>query len=213
MTVYPPEIYDGAQFTLRYDQCVSRIPVFYSYEDENNNTVDLPFGFAAALKIAVDNGSIDPSKYPLMFADIDWIIKRLELKDYFKELSAETPDAWIMLCMRRWAEVLDKYEPVLTMEGNLNIANPDNDSKTIAYGHTINGQVQDTPYGQLDASSDYVSGKTAEQHAGTDVITERTELDAEILSRFRQKWEPTINVLVDEFDNLFIRITGGDFIA
>ena len=211
--VYPPEIYDGAQFTLIYDQCQQRIPVYYSYEDENNNNVDLPFGFAAALKIAVDDGIIDPSKYPLMFTNIDWIIKRLELKDCFKELSAETPDAWNMLCMRRWSEVLDKYEPILKMEAGVDVSNPDRDSRTIEYGHIIDGQVQDTPYGQLDASSDYVSGKTAEQHSGKDIITERTELDADILSRFRQKWDATINVLVDEFDNLFIRITGGDFIA
>ena len=119
------------------------------------------------------------------------------------------------LCMQLISEIAEKYEDVLTMQAStgFDVTNPDKESRIIEYGHVINGQVQDTPYGQLDDTSDYVSGKTAEQHSGQDSIKERNELDAEILSRFRKEWETTAKRLVEEFDVLFIRITGADFVA
>ena len=216
MTVYPPEIYDGAQFTVRYDQCQQRITDYYHYDDDNGNTITLPFGFGCALKMAVDENFINPGNYPVFFTDyVDTVIDNLELRDFCKELSAETPDAWMQFCMRRWCEVIRKWEPILTMQGTtgFDVSNPNKESRIIEYGHTIDGSVQDTPYGQLDDTSDYVSGRTHETHSGEDKIHERNELDAEILMDLRRKWEDSINLLVEEFDVLFIRITGGDFIA
>ena len=64
-----------------------------------------------------------------------------------------------------------------------------------------------------DSTSDYVTGKTAEQHSGEDKIHERNELDADILLDFRRKWDTTMNKMVEEFDVLFVRITGAGFVA
>lgn len=221
--VLPPEIYTGAQFTIRYDQAATRIPDYYEWDTEeddgNGGTVtvhhSLPFGFEAAFTKAVNTGLIEPSDIPYFIASLPQIGKRLVLRDRFKELSAETPDAWNMLCMQRWCEVAEKYEDVLAMEAatGFDVTNPSKESRIIEYGHIINGQVQDTPYGQLDDTSDYVSGKTAEQHSGEDRIHERNELDAEILMDFRRKWDTTVNKIVEEFDVLFIRITGAGFVA
>ena len=221
--VLPPEIYTGAQFTIRYDQAQTRIPDYYEWDTEeddgNGGTVtvhhSLPFGFEAAFQKAVDMGLIVPLDIPYFIASLPQIGKRLVLRDMFKELSAETPDAWIMLCMQRWCEVTEKYEDVLAMEAatGFDVTNPNKESRIIEYGHIINGQVQDTPYGQLDDTSDYVTGKTAEQHSGEDKIHERNELDAEILIDFRKKWDTTVNKIVEEFDVLFIRITGAGFVA
>ena len=219
----PPEIYTGAQFTIRYDQAQSRIPDYYEWDTEeddgNGGTVtvhhSLPFGFAAALMKATDENYVDPANTPYMAASMPHILRRLELRDRFKELSAETPDAWIMLCMQRFCEVIERYEDVLAMEAStgFDVTNPSKESRIIEYGHIINGQVQDTPYGQLDDTSDYVTGKTAEQHSGEDKIHERNELDADILMDFRRKWDTTVNKIIEEFDVLFIRITGAGFVA
>ena len=221
--VLPPEIYTGAQFTIRYDQAQSRIPDYYEWDTEeddgNGGTVtvhhSLPFGFAAALKKAEDENYVNPSNAPYFAASLPQIGARLELRDRYKELSAETPDAWIILCMQRWCEVIDKYEDVLAMEAatGFDVTNPSRESRIITYGHIINGSVQDTPYGELNDASDYVSGRTHESHSGTDSIQERNELDADILMDFRRKWDTTINKIIEEFDILFIRITGGEFIA
>ena len=209
--VLPPDIYTGAQFTLRYGDCVQRMPD-YIPDDGNGNPI--PFGFNAAIWKLIDMGvnMTGWNNFGNLWNDLE---VRLTLRNWAKELSAETPDAWIMLCAQRIAEVAEKYEPVLAMESTtgFDITNPSKESRIIEYGHVIEGQVQDTPYGQLDASSDYVSGKTAEQHSGEDKIHERNELDADILMDFRRKWDATINKIIEEFDVLFIRITGGNFIA
>ena len=120
-----------------------------------------------------------------------------------------------MLCMQRFAEVSDKYGDVLAMEAaeGFDVTNPSKESRIIEYGHIVNGQVQDTPYGELNDSSNYVSGRTRESHSGKDTIQERNELDGDILMDFRRKWDTTLNMIVEEFDVLFIRITGGNFIA
>ena len=211
MTAVPPEIYDGAQFTLRYGDCVQRMSE-YIPDDGNGNPI--PFGFDAAVWKLNDIGvnMTGWTHFGQLWGDLE---VRLALRNWAKELSAETPDAWIMLCAQRIAEVAEKYEPVLAMESTtgFDITNPSKESRIIEYGHVIEGQVQDTPYGQLDASSDYVSGKTAEQHSGEDKIHERNELDADILMDFRRKWDATINKIIEEFDVLFIRITGADCVA
>ena len=204
--VTPPEVYTGAQFTLRYDECQKRIRDYF-----NSNA----FGFKAAWVKAIDEGFINVGDVPHFASGIEHIVKRLELRDRFKELSAETPDAWIMLCMQRFAEVSDKYEDVLAMEAaeGFDVTNPSKESRIIEYGHIVNGQVQDTPYGELNDTGNYVSGRTRESHSGKDSIQERNELDGDILIDFRKKWDTTLNMIVEEFDVLFIRLTGGNFIA
>ena len=204
--VTPPEVYTGAQFTLRYDECQKRITEHYFGN---------AFGFKAAWAKAIDEGFINVGDVPHFASSINHIVKRLELRDRFKELSSETPDAWIMLCMQRFAEVSDKYEDVLAMEAaeGFDVTNPSKESRIIEYGHIVNGQVQDTPYEELNDSSNYVSGRTRESHSGSDTIQERNELDGDILMDFRRKWDTTLNMIVEEFDVLFIRITGGNFIA
>ena len=223
MTAVPPEIYDGAQFTIRYDQAETRITDYYEWDTEeddgNGGTVTvhhtLPFGFAAAWQKASDEGYVYPTDCPYFMQNLPILLKRLEIRDRYKELSSETPDQWTILCMQRFAEISEKYEDVLKMEAStgFDVTNPSKESRIIEYGHIINGQVQDTPYGELDSTSDYVTGKTAEQHSGEDKIHERNELDADILMDFRRKWDATINKIIEEFDVLFIRITGADFIA
>ena len=47
--VNPPDIYDGAQFTLRYQECKDRITEYIT-----SGGVDYPFGFMAAWVKAVD---------------------------------------------------------------------------------------------------------------------------------------------------------------
>ena len=223
MTAVPPEIYDGAQFTIRYDQAETRITDYYEWDTEeddgNGGTVTvhhtLPFGFAAAWQKASDEGYVYPSDCPYFMQNLPILLKRLEIRDCYKELSSETPDQWTILCMQRFAEISEKYEDVLKMEAStgFDVTNPSKESRIIEYGHIINGQVQDTPYGELDSTSDYVTGKTAEQHSGEDKIHERNELDADILLDFRRKWDTTMNKMVEEFDVLFIRITGAGFVA
>ena len=221
--VNPPEIYTGAQFTLRYDECETRITDYYEWDTEeddgNRGTVTvhhiLPFGFGAAWQKAADEGYVYPTDCPYFMQNLNVLLKRLEIRDRYKELSAETPDEWTILCMQRFAEVSEKYEDVLRMEAaeGFDVTNPSRESRIIEYGHIINGQVQDTPYGELNQNSDYVTGKTAEQHSGQDTIHERNELDADILLRFRERWNTTMNKMVEEFDVLFIRITGAGFVA
>ena len=208
--VLPPEIYTGAQFTLRYQECKDRITEYVT-----SGGVDYPFGFMAAWVKAVDEGYITAANVPYFAASLPQIVKRLELRDRFKELSAETPDAWIMLCMQLWCELSEKYEDVLAMEAatGFDVTNPSRESRIIEYGHIINGSVQDTPYGELNDASDYVSGRTHESHSGEDKIHERNELDADILMDFRRKWDTTVNKIIEEFDVLFIRITGAGFVA
>lgn len=221
--VNPPDIYTGAQFTIRYDQAETRITDYYEWDTEeddgNGGTVTvhhtLPFGFAAAWQKASDEGYVYPSDCPYFMQNLSILLKRLEIRDRYKELSAETPDQWTILCMQRFAEISEKYEDVLTMEAatGFDVTNPSKESRIITYGHIINGSVQDTPYGELNDASDYVSGRTHESHSGTDSIQERNELDADILMDFRRKWDTTINKIIEEFDVLFIRISGGNFIA
>ena len=181
----PPEIYTGAQFTVRYDECVNRITEYY--QDSHMNW--MPFGIDAVWQSCEDNGLVTYGQQPTFALIRGTFVKRFNLRNFFKELGAETPDDWFRLAIMRLTEVAEKYEPILKMEATtgFDVSNPDKESRIIEYGHVIEGQVQDTPYGQLDATSDYVSGKTAEQHSGQDTIHERNELDADILMDFRRK--------------------------
>ena len=45
------------------------------------------------------------------------------------------------------------------------------------------------------------------------LIAEDMEINADILMDLRRRWDSTINQIIEEFDELFIRIIGGDFIA
>ena len=209
--VIAPDIYTGAHFTVRYDECVERIPEFY--QDSHMNW--MPFGIDTVWQFCEDHGFVYYSSQPTFTQLRATIVDRFEMRNWRKELGAETPDEWFRLACMRLTEVAEKYEPILKMEATagFDVSNPNKESRIIEYGHVIEGQVQDTPYGQLDAASDYVSGKTAEQHSGQDTIHERNELDADILMDLRRKWDATINKIIEEFDTLFIRITGADFVA
>ena len=209
--VTPPEIYTGAQFTLRYDECTTRLTQFY----QDSHLAWEPFGIEAVFQYCEDHELVRYAEYPNIVNNRGWIVKRFEVRNKRKELSAETPDAWFDLAVQRLCEIAAKWEPILKMENStgFDVSNPSKESRTIEYGHVVEGQVQDTPYGELNAESDYVTGKTAEQHSGRDVITERNDLDADILMDIRRRWESTINLIVEDFDVLFIRVTGGNFIA
>ena len=215
--VLPPEIYDGAQFTLRYKECNERLTDYYEVPVLGHDPIVYAFGFEAAWQYAINKNYLPIGEYVNFsaFVNNSRLIKRLELRNMMKELSAETPDEWFMLCVRRWCEVAVKYEDIVKMEETqgFDVSNPNKESRIIEYGHIINGQVQDTPYGELDSTSDYVTGKTAEQHSGEDKIHERNELDAEILMDLRKRWDATVNKIIEEFDVLFVRITGAGFVA
>ena len=122
----PPEVYTGAQFTVRYQECKDRITDYITEQG-----VTYPFGFMAAWVRAVKEGYIVPADVPYFAASLTQIVKRLELRDRFKELSSETPDAWVMLCMQRFCEVSEKYEDVLSMEAatGFDVTNPSRESR------------------------------------------------------------------------------------
>ena len=147
--VQPPEIYTGAQFTLRYGDTVARIPEYYK---PISSSVWKPFGFKSVGFMVVDKQYALAGDTPLFGTLFNKIIPRLELRNGMKELSAETPDAWMDLACRLYSELCYKWEPILKMESStgFDVSNPDKESRIIEYGHIINGQVQDTPYGQLD---------------------------------------------------------------
>lgn len=209
--VNPPDIYTGAHFTVRYDECQQQITEFY--QDSHMNW--MPFGIDAVWQYCEDNGLVNYTQFPTFTGVRPIIVKRFELRNMFKELGAETPDAWGRLAAQKLTETASRYETILKMESTtgFDVSSPNRESRTIRYGHVVNGQVQDTPYGQLQASSDYVSGQTREEHSGQDVIDERDGLDADIILDLRRRWDSTINQIIEEFDELFIRITGGEFIV
>ena len=210
--VLPPDIYTGAQFTIRYDEAKARIPEYYK---PNSSSVWKPFGFESVPFIVVDKGYASAGDTPLFGSLYYKILARLELRNGVKELSAETPDAWMDLACRLYSELCYKWEPILAMEASqgFDVSNPNKESKIIEYGHVIDGSVQDTPYGELSDTSDYVTGRTHESHSGEDKIHERNELDAEIIMDLRKRWDATVNKIIEEFDVLFIRITGAGFVA
>lgn len=195
MTVDP---YTDTFFTLRYSVCKDTIT---------------GWGFAGALAEVYGTGKmLTAADYPYFEAVRAELIARAELAYQYREIGGETPDQWTYLCSVKWAELITKYNDVLAMEAGVTVTSPDIASQTIDYGHTVENIIQDTPYGQLNSSSDYVSQKSKLIHDNSDTITNREELDSEILSKFRDRWTPTIQKMVDELGELFIAIVGGDFV-
>ena len=198
-----PEPYTGAVFTLRYGDTVNRITDF----DGNNH----PWGFDFAFnQFFTSNLGYFQTKYPKYYAAGTELIARFSLRNWYKEISAETPDQWIILAEQAIAESAGKWEVILDMTSRtgFDIADPNKSSQVIDYGHTVDESVQDTPYGQLSAASDYVSGRSNVTHGGKDTITNRDKLDAEIVMDLRDRWEDNMNRIVEGFDDLFIRIVG-----
>ncbi len=198
-----PEPYTGAIFTLRYGDTVQRISDF----DGNGN----PWGFQYAFnEFFTSNSNYWQAKYPRFYAAGTELIARFELRNRYKEIGAETPEQWIYLAEQAIAESAGKWEAILDMmsKTGFDVADPNKSSQVIDYGHTVDESVQDTPYGQLTASSDYVSGRSNVTHGGKDTITNRDKLDAEIVMDLRDRWEDNMNKIVAGFDDLFIRIVG-----
>ena len=194
MTV-TPEPYTGAIFTLRYDECQTRIT---------------GWGFSDAWDWVFDATRPWLAKYPRYAAMKTETVARFELRNMYKEISAETPDQWMFLCKQAIVESAAKWEAVLEMmtRTGFDVSDPNKSSQVIDYGHTVDESVQDTPYGQLSAASDYVSGRSNVTHGGKDTITNRDKLDAEIIMDLRDRWEDNMNKIVAGFDDLFIRIVG-----
>ena len=198
-----PEPYTGPVFTLRYGDTVQRISDFAG----NGN----PWGFPFAYNLFfTSNSNHFQSKYPKYYAAGTELIARFDLRNWYKEISAETPDQWIFLAMQAIAESAGKWEAILDMmsKTGFDVTDPNKSSQVIDYGHTVDESVQDTPYGQLSAASDYVSGRSNITHGGKDTITNRDKLDAEIVMDLRDRWEDNMNKIVEGFDDLFIRIVG-----
>lgn len=193
--------YTGAFYTLRYDECQTRIT---------------GWGFGKAFDDVFNSstGMISQSDYPLFYALKDKIVKRFELRNAYKEISAETPDQWMFYAMQAIADAASKWEVPLGMmnKAGFDVTDPDKQGQAITYGHNIDGVVQDTPYGQLTSSADYVSGKTGTYHSGTDTIVSRNDLDAYVMMDLRKKWEDNMKMIIEGFDDLFIRITASDVI-
>ncbi len=190
-----PEPYTGAFFTLRYDECQTRIT---------------GWGIAKAWDEAFDAQLPFAAKYPRYAAMKTELVARFELRNMYKEISAETPDQWIFLAKQAIIESAGKWESILDMMSRtgFDVADPNKSSQVIEYGHTVDERVQDTPYGQLSQTSDYVSGRSNVAHGGKDSITNRDKLDAEIVMDLRDRWEDNMNKIVEGFDDLFIRIVG-----
>lgn len=198
-----PEPYTGAIFTLRYGDTVQRIPDY----DGNGNAWGFDYAFN---RFFTANSNYFQTKYPKYYAIGTELRARFELRNWFKEISAETPDQWIILAQQAIAESAGKWEAILDMTSRtgFDIADPNKSSQVIDYGHTVDESIQDTPYGQLSQASDYVSGRSNVTHGGKDTITNRDKLDAEIVMDLRDRWEDNMNKIVAGFDDLFIRIVG-----
>lgn len=198
-----PEPYTGAVFTLRYGDTVQRIPDY----DGNGNAWGFDYAFN---RFFTANTNYFQTKYPKYYAIGTELRARFELRNWYKEISAETPDQWIILAQQAIAESAGKWEAILDMTSRtgFDIADPNKSSQVIDYGHTVDESVQDTPYSQLSPSSDYVSGRSNITHGGKDTITNRDKLDAEIVMDLRDRWEDNMNKIVEGFDDLFIRIVG-----
>lgn len=193
------ETYTGAIFTLRYDECQTRIT---------------GWGIGMAWDAVFDAALPFAAKYPRYAAMKTELVARFELRNMYKEISAETPDQWIFLAKQAIIESAGKWESILDMMSRtgFDVADPNKSSQVIEYGHTVDESVQDTPYSQLSPSSDYVSGRSNITHGGKDSITNRDKLDAEIVMDLRDRWEDNMNKIIEGYDDLFIRIVGASVI-
>lgn len=189
-----PEIYTGAFYTLRYDQCKTRIT---------------DYDFAHFFEEALTGYTTD---YPKYYASKALITKMFENRNMYKELSAETPDQWKWLCKQAIFESAVKWEQLLTLEDGLDLEDVSAEETVTDYGSTIRTQVQDTPYGTLDANSNYLSGQDLVTRDGSDIVTKRNDLPMDILLDARRKWKAAAQQIVEEFDDLFIRIVGDNVV-
>ena len=195
-----PEPYEGAFYTVRYGDLCDRIGA-NPFEDSFDNV----FGV---------NGPLAQSDYPQYYALKAKIVKLFVARNWFKEIGAETPDDFTIKCYQAIVESAGRWEVPLEMmaKATFDVTNPDKEGQTVKYGHNIESVIQDTPYGTLSASADYASGKSGTYHSGQDEIVTRNDLDAYVMMDLRRKWNDNINEIVKEFDDLFIRIVGGDMV-
>lgn len=193
------ETYTGAWFTLRYDQCKSRIT---------------GWGLGAALDAVLSaSGTIlSTADYPLFNAVKADIVAQAEQKYMYREISAETPDQWTYYAKTLWTELVRKYEDVLDLEASVDVTSADITAQKFLHGRNVDTSLQDTPYGQLSQSSDYVTQRSTTGYSGTDTVSNRDALDSEIVAKYRDRWQPTVLKIVDELGELFVSIIGGDFI-
>ena len=195
-----PEPYEGAFYTVRFRDLCDRIganPFEESFESVFDN-----------------GGTLAQSDYPQYYALKDKIVKLFFTRNAFKEIGAETPDDFYVKCYQAIVDSAGRWEVPLEMmaKATFDVTNPDKEGQTVKYGHTIEAVIQDTPYGTLSASADYASGKSGTYHSGQDEIVTRNDLDAYVMMDLRRKWNDNVNEIVKEFDDLFIRIVGGDMV-
>ena len=195
-----PEPYEGAFYTVRYGDMCDRI---------GTNPFEDAFDMAFAV-----SGPLASADYPQYYALKAKLSKLFNARNWFKEIGAETPDDFLIKCYQAIIESAGRWEVPLEMmaKTSFDVTNPDKEGQTVRYGHTIEAVIQDTPYGTLSATADYASGKSGTCHSGQDEIVTRNDLDAYVMMDLRRKWNDNINEIVKEFDDLFIRIVGGDMV-
>lgn len=195
MTLEP---YLGAYFTIRYNDM----------KDSTGKS------FTSALDAlgSESAGLITSQTHPVFFSLKGTIVKRAELEYGFREINAETPDMWDNNCKRLMIELADKYEPALAREADDDFdASMIEDGKVVSkYGSNISNRFQDTPFGELNATSDYTSSQSHAQRGGSDEVLSQTGSDAENLRKLRDKWESTMNVIIKEIGDLFIHTIAMD---
>ena len=195
-----PEPYTGAFYTVRYGDMCDRI---------GGNMFEEAFD-----QVFDASGPLATGDYPQYYALKTKLVKLFNVRNWFKEIGAETPDDFGIKCMQAIVDSAGRWEVPLEMmaKTTFDVTNPDKEGQTVKYGHTIEAVIQDTPYGTLSATADYASGKSGTYHSGQDEIVTRNDLDAYVMMDLRRKWNDNINEIVKEFDDLFIRIVGGDMV-
>ena len=196
-----PEPYTGAFYTVRYGDMCDRLSANV-FEDVFDQVFDAGTGVLAS------------GDYPQYYALKSKLVKLFITRNWFKEIGAETPDDFYYKCYQAIVDSAGRWEVPLEMmaKTTFDVTNPDKEGQTVKYGHTIEAVIQDTPYGTLSATADYASGKSGTYHSGQDEIVTRNDLDAYVMMDLRRKWNDNINEIVKEFDDLFIRIVGGDMV-
>ena len=196
-----PEPYTGAFYTVRYGDMCDRIGTDM-FEAAFDNVFD------------AGTGALASGDYPQYYALKTKLVKLFVNRNWFKEIGAETPDDFGIKCMQAIVESAGRWEVPLEMmaKTSFDVTNPDKEGQIIKYGHSIENVIQDTPYGTLSSTADYATGKTGTYHSGQDEIATRNDLDAYVMMDLRRKWNDNINEIVKEFDDLFIRIVGGDMV-
>ena len=195
-----PEPYTGAFYTVRFGDVCDRVGS-NPFED----AFDGVFGVG---------GPLAQSDYPQYYALKTKLVKLFNARNWFKEIGAETPDDFNIKCYQAIIESAGRWEVPLEMmaKATFDVTNPDKEGQIVKYGHSIENVIQDTPFGTLSSTADYATGKAGTYHSGQDEIATRNDLDAYVMMDLRRKWNDNINEIVKEFDDLFIRIVGGDMV-